>query len=62
MFGILLMKFHMTPLLLSLTIQGLPLVVYYASKVEILDALRGFPRGLCYNIAQATPILKYNYF
>ena len=56
------MKLHLTPLSLSPTIQGLPLVVYFASKVEILDALRGFLGGLCCNIAQATLILKYNYF
>ena len=56
------MKLHLTPLSLSPTIQGFPLVVYYAFKAEILDAPRGFLRGLCYNIAQATLILEYNYF
>ena len=56
------MKLHLTPLSLSPTIQGFPLVVYYASKVKILDAPRGFLRSLCYNIAQATLILRYNYF
>ena len=56
------MTLHLTPLSLSPTIQGIPLVVYYAFKVKILDAFRGFLRGLCYGIAQATLILRYNYF
>ena len=56
------MKLHFTPLSLSPTIQEFPLVVYYASKVKNLDAPRGFLRVLCYNIAQATLILKYNHF
>ena len=52
------MTLHLTPLSLSPTIQGIPLVVYYAFKVKILDAFRGFLRGLCYGIAQATLILR----